>query len=158
MRVGHKLDDAQKIFVVQRLACFDGPRRVASLVKEAFGVAITPQAVECYDPGTRAGRSLAQRWRKLFEETRAAYLADTAAAGVAHKRVRLDRLDRMAERAENMGALKLAAELLEQAAKEMGGAYERRGSAAAGEGDDGGGAGGVTVNVTIRQFGDDDGA
>jgi len=148
MRVGHKLDDEQKTFVVQRLACFESARRVAALVKDEFSVTVTPQAVECYDPTTRAGRNLAARWRMLFDETRKTYLSDTATVGIAHQKVRLARLDRMAAKAEDMGALALSADLLAQAAKEVGGMFERRG--AGGEEDSGGGA--PTVNVVIRQL------
>lgn len=152
MARNHKLDDAQKTFVVQQLACFEGARTVADALKSEWGVVVTPQAVECYNPTTRAGSRLARRWRDLFAETRAAFLADTAAVGVAHKRVRLTRLDRMAERAERMGNLALAADFLAQAARETGGMYERRGlSVSAGAGDDDG-DGGVTVNVVIRQL------
>lgn len=153
MARNHKLDDAQKTFVVQQLACFEAARTVADALKSEWGVVVTPQAVECYNPTTRAGSRLARRWRDLFAETRAAYLADTAAVGVAHKRVRLTRLDRMAERAERMGNMALAAELLAQAAREVGGAFERRGlSVAADAGGDDDGGDGVTVNVVIRQL------
>lgn len=143
------LTDEQKTYVVQCLAVFQTPSVVVKGIKAEWGVAITPQAVECYDPTKRAGRALAKRWRALFEETRARFLEDTASVGIAHRVVRLATLQRLADRAESMGALKLAAEMCERAAKEMGGAYDRNGDEE---------RGGVSVNVTINRLcGDDDG-
>jgi hypothetical protein len=152
MRPGHKLTDEQKTFVVQRLACFDSPALVVRALKEEFGATLTAQAVECYDPTKRAGRNLAKRWKTIFEVTRNRFLADTASIGVAHPAVRLARLQRLADRAESAGAIKLAAELLEQAAKETGGMYQRSAGAGSDTGDASGG--GVTVNVTIKRFGE----
>lgn len=120
------LDDAQKTFVVQSLACFDAPSVVAKALREEFGVAIAPQSIEAYDPTKRAGWNLSEKWRLLFEETRQAFLKDTSAIGASHRAVRVRVLDRMARRAEEMSNLALAAALLEQAAKEMGDAFTNR--------------------------------
>ena len=120
------LSDEAKTFVVQSLACFDAPSVVAKAVKEQFGVAITRQSVEFYDPTKRAGADLSECWRSLFEATRVAFIADTAAIGVAHRATRLRRLERLIERAELQGATALAAQLLAQAAKEVGDVYTNR--------------------------------
>ena len=79
---------------------------------------ITAQAVEAYDPTKRAGRHLGARWRTVFDARRAAFLA--------HKSVRLRELDRLFHRASRISNLALAAALLEQTAREMGGAYTNR--------------------------------
>ncbi|AHD00467.1 DUF2280 domain-containing protein [Leisingera methylohalidivorans] len=121
-----KLTNEQKTYAVQALACFDSPSTVAKALKEDFGVQITPQAIECYDPNKRAGRDLAQKWRAIFEETRKAFLEDTSQIGISHRAVRLRTLQRMAEKAETMGNMMLAKDLLEQAAKEVGNAYTNR--------------------------------
>lgn len=118
-----KLTDAARAFVVQQLAMYDKPSVVAASVKQEFGITLTAQAVEFYDPTKRAGAKLHERWKKLFEETRKAFLADTAEVGISHKVVRLRALDRMSAQAEKQGNLQLAASLHEQAAKEMGDAY-----------------------------------
>ncbi len=68
--------------------------------------------------------------------TRAAFLADAATIGIAHRAVRLRTLGRLADRAEAMGNLALAAEILEQAAKEVGNAFTNKREVA---GDDKGG-------------------
>lgn len=121
-----KLNNEVRTFIVQALACFDGPSAVMKAVKDEFGIAITRQSIECYDPNKRAGRGLADRWRLIFEETRAAFLEDTGKIGISHRAVRLRALQRMAEKAETQGNMVLASSLLEQAAKEMGGAFTNR--------------------------------
>lgn len=118
-----RLKAEHKIFIVQRLACFDLPSVVAAAVKEEFGVDVSRQAIEAYDPTKRASKSLSDKLRKLFEETRKSFLDDTSGIAISHKAVRLRTLQRMAEKAENMGNIMAAKDLLEQAAKEMGGAY-----------------------------------
>ncbi|MEW2911421.1 DUF2280 domain-containing protein [Leisingera sp. JC11] len=120
------LTNEQKTYAVQALACFDSPGTVAKALRVEFGVEITPQAVEGYDPNKRAGRKLADKWRAIFEETRKAFLEDTSQIGISHRAVRLRTLQRMADRAETMGNMMLAKDLLEQAAKEMGGSYTNR--------------------------------
>ncbi|MBG6211696.1 hypothetical protein IWQ49_006387 [Labrenzia sp. EL_126] len=112
--------------VVQLLACFDSPTMVAKTIKEEFGVKISPQAVEAYDPNKVAGRALSQRLRILFEKSREAFLEDTSGIGVSHKAVRLRSLQRMSDKAEGQGNMVLAANLLEQAAKEVGEAYTNK--------------------------------
>lgn len=118
-----KLSDEARTFVVQALACHDAPSVVTAALKKEFGVSITPQGVEAYDPTKRAGRKLAMKWRVLFEATRKAFLEDQTAVAVSHRVVRLRALQRMADKAETMGNIALAAQLLEQAAKETGNAY-----------------------------------
>jgi hypothetical protein len=118
-----KLSEEARAFVVQALACHDAPSTVAEALRKEFGVSIKPQSVEAYDPTKRAGRHLSQKWRALFEETRKRFLEDQSAIAVSHRVVRLRALQRMATKAEDMGNLSLAKDLLEQAAKEVGDAY-----------------------------------
>lgn len=118
-----KLTDAARAFVVQQLAMWEPPSAVVAAVRQEFGVTLTAQAVEFYDPTKRAGAKLHERWKTLFHETRKAFTEDSAEIGISHKTVRLRALQRMANQAEKQGNLALAASLLEQAAKEMGDAY-----------------------------------
>lgn len=121
-----KLDDVARAFIVQSLACFDVPSVVVAAVKKEFGIEVSAQAVEAYDPTKRAGRNLSVKWSSLFEMARAEFLKDTQRIAISHRPVRLRALQRMAEKAEGMRNLALAAQLLEQAAKEMGEAYTNR--------------------------------
>lgn len=123
---GQKLPDDAKVFVVQALACYDPPSVVAAAVKQEWGVEITPQGVECYDPTKRAGRQLSQKLRLLFEETRKTFRENTAEIGIANRAVRLRMLERLAMKAEKQGALGLAAQLLKQAAEEVGDVYTNK--------------------------------
>lgn len=120
------LPDEVKTSIVQQLACFDPPSSVVKAIKEEFDLVVTPQQVEAYDPGKRAGRSLSEEYRSLFAATREAFLADTAAIGISHKVVRLRTLARLAEKAERVGNMALVASLLEQVAKECGDAFTNK--------------------------------
>jgi hypothetical protein len=121
-----KLSDEVKTFIVQALACFDSPSIVAANVKKEFGEEISRQLVESHNPTKKAAFGLAAKWRALFEETRKAFLEDTAAIAISHRAVRLRTLQRMAEKAEDKGNMVLTASLLEQAAKEVGESYTNR--------------------------------
>lgn len=137
-----KLTDEVKTFIVQALACFDSPSFVSAAVKKEFGVEASRQLVESHDPNKKAASGLAPKWRALFEETRKAFLEDTAGIAISHRAVRLRALQRMAEKAETSGNMVLAASLMEQAAKECGNAYTNKRELT--------GAGGEPVEVVHR--------
>lgn len=118
-----KLDDRVKQFIVQALACYDTPTQVAAAVKEEFGLTITRMHVQTYQPGTAAGRDLSKRWRDLFDATRKAFLEDAASVPIAQQSYRLRRLQQLHDLAAARNNAQLAAALLEQAAKEVGGAF-----------------------------------
>lgn len=118
-----KLDDGVKTFIVRGLACYDTPSQVAAAVKEEFGLTLTRMQVALYDPATHAGRDLSKKWRAIFAETRKQFLESIARIPIAHQTYRLRQLHRMFERAAATGNAQLAAQLLEQAAKEVGGAF-----------------------------------
>lgn len=120
------LKDEVKAFVVQALACFDTPSQVVLAVKENFGIEVTRQQCEAYDPTKYVGRSLHVKWKTLFEDTRARFREQTADIPIANRAYRLRALGRMAEKAENMKNMALTAQLLEQAAKEVGDVYVNR--------------------------------
>jgi hypothetical protein len=123
---GEELPWALKRFIIQRLACFDTPSQVAAAVLKDFGVSLTRQRVHYYDPTKKLGQGLAEDLRAQFFETRKAFLEDIDGIGIANKAVRLRRLDRMAQRAEDSRDWTTAAALMEQAAKEMGGAFTNK--------------------------------
>lgn len=121
-----KLNDEARAFVVCALASFDAPSIVAAAVRKEFGLTITPQSVEAYDPTKRAGRKLSDKWKQLFEQARKTFLEDTSSIPISHRAARLRALSRMATKAEDVGNMALAAQLIEQAAKEVGGAFTNR--------------------------------
>lgn len=120
------LRDEVKAFVVQALACFDTPSQVVASVKERFGLEVTRQQCEAYDPTKYVGRNLHVKWQILFNDTRKRFREETAEIPIANRAYRLRALGRMAEKAENMKNMALTAQLLEQAAKEVGDVYVNR--------------------------------
>ncbi len=122
-----KLDDEQKLFVVQCLAMHDTPSEVAEKVKEEFGVEIDRRHAQCYDPTKFAGRHLADKWVQTFFATRKSFLENVSSIPIANAAVRVRRLEHLfVKHAGKRGNPKLAQEVLEQAAKETGGAYTNR--------------------------------
>ena len=115
-----------KRFIVNGLAMFDTPSQVSAAVKEEFGVDVSRQAVEGHDPTKHAGKSLAPKWREMFEAARAGFITDATQVPIAHRSTRLRALYRMAQGAERKGNVVLAAQLHKQAAEEMGNAYTNR--------------------------------
>ena len=121
-----RLPDRVKSAVVCALACFDSPSIVAAVVRKDFDVAVSPQAVEAYDPTKHAGRNLSAKWREMFERTRAAFVTEIGKIAISHRAVRLRALDRMARRAEESGNLSLAVQIIVEAAKECGDVHTNR--------------------------------
>lgn len=56
----------------------------------------------------------------MFEETRSAFLQQTGSIAISHRTVRLRALQRLVDKAEEQGNFPLVAQLLRQAAEEMG--------------------------------------
>lgn len=121
-----KLSDEQQTFVVQSLACFETPTDVAEAVRKEFGVEITKQSIEAYDPNKLAGKNISDKWRAIFEETRSQFLTNTSEIAVSHRAVRLRILQRMVSQTEKSKNYQLTAQLLEQAAKECGNAFSNK--------------------------------
>jgi hypothetical protein len=116
---GSRLPDEIKRYIVSCNACYRPPSVVAKSVSEFFGVTVTRQQVELYDPTKSLGRSLSLKWKEHFARTRVQYLAEMDDIGLAHATVRLHALDRMCQSAEDKGNYALAAQLIEQAAQEV---------------------------------------
>jgi hypothetical protein len=119
-----KLTEDVQAFIVQQLACFLTPSQVAAAVSEEFGVEIGRQQAWKYNP--ERNPELAPKWRAMFDATRAAFVAETAQIGIAHRAYRLRRLESYLHRAEETKRYGLAAQLLKQAAEEVGGAYTNK--------------------------------
>nr|DAU69617.1 MAG TPA: protein of unknown function DUF2280 [Caudoviricetes sp.] len=115
-----------KAFIVQSVACFDTPSQVVESVLKEFGIQITRQQVEQNDPTKISGKGLAQKWVDLFNRTRDRFLNEIYDIPIANKAYRLRVLQRMSTTAEGMKNLGMTAQLLEQAAKEVGDAYSNK--------------------------------
>ena len=121
------LSDVHRIFLIREMACYSSPGEAADALKEIYGVEITPQGAQYYNPETRIGRELAKKWVSLFETTRAAFLKHiTEEVPEAHKAVRVRELARASRRFKRSGNYVAMADMFERIAKEMGNVHTNR--------------------------------
>lgn len=120
-----KLAENVKDFIVRELASYSTPSQVVELVKQNFGLTVTRQQVFEYDP-TTTRNAVGKKRRALFEKARKAFLENVNDIPIASRAVRLKKLNRLVETAEDKGAMNLAAQLIEQAAKEVGDVFTNR--------------------------------
>ncbi|EMM3407749.1 DUF2280 domain-containing protein [Klebsiella pneumoniae] len=115
-----------RAFIIQELACFDTPSQIVESVQKEFKVQVTRQQVASHDPTKAAGKGLAKKWVDLFNELRDRFLNEISDIPIANKAYRLRVLQRMSTTSENMKNIGMTAQLLEQAAKEVGEAYSNK--------------------------------
>lgn len=142
------LNGAVKVFIVERLACFDTPTEVQKAVKQAFGVDVSLPQLTAYNPNLAAGQRLSQVLKDVFDATRKRFLEDTSSIAISHKAYRFRVMERMLEKAEKAGNVAMVAQLLEQAAKEEGGAFTNKQKL------EHAGKDGAPLTVVVRKFGD----
>ncbi len=129
MMTGHKgkLNDEQRSFLVEQIACFSTPQEAADALYQEFGVKVTPQNVEKYDHTKQAGKRCAQKWRALYIDTPEAFRKHIAnRVPHAEKAYRVLKLAKAADYYENAGNYMAMASMLEKVAKEIGNAYTNR--------------------------------
>lgn len=115
-----------KAFIIQSVACYDTPTQVVDNVLKEFGLKITRQQVEQNDPTKVSSKGLAKRWVDLFNATRDRFQSEISDIPIANKAYRLRVLDRMAANTEKVKNYGMTAQLMEQAAKEVGEAYSNK--------------------------------
>lgn len=120
------LSDDIKLFIVNRLACFDTPQEVADEVNEEFGIKIDRNQTSLYDPTKAKGKTLGKKYRAIFDSTRKKFLDEMAELPLAHASVRVRELTKMFNAAKKLNNRVMASQLLEQIAKETGGAYTNK--------------------------------
>ncbi|WP_142524148.1 DUF2280 domain-containing protein [Raoultella ornithinolytica] len=115
-----------KAAIVQMLACYDTLSIVVDAIQKDYGIRVTPQQVESHDPTKVSGKGLAKKWVDMFNTTRYRFLNEISDIPIANKAYRLRVLQRMSTTAENMKNIGMTAQLLEQAAKEVGDVYTNK--------------------------------
>lgn len=115
-----------KAFIIQSVACYDTPTQVVDNVLKEFGIKITRQQVEQNDPTKVSSKGLAKKWVDLFHSTRERFHNEISDIPIANKAYRLRVLDRMATNTEKVKNYGMTAQLMEQAAKEVGDAYSNK--------------------------------
>ena len=128
---GQRLNDEQKRFLVHHNACRCPLAEVARLFEAKFGFSISHSRIETYDLNKASGRCLKFEYRDLFYQVSAKFQEQVKEieflCPIASKWYRLDRLRELFEREHARGNWRQVAKILEQAAKEMGNMYARRG-------------------------------
>jgi hypothetical protein len=109
----------QKRFVVRALAEWNTPGQVVIMVKDRFGVVMSPQAVCKYNPTIDTGDGLSDELKKLFYASREHFVKHEEQLPMSHLALRLNRREQIYQQAIEKGDLKLAARMLEGAGKEM---------------------------------------
>lgn len=119
-----RLSNNQKCVIVTALARFRSPSEVVDLVKQEFGIDVSRQQVDYYNPRTASSSDhLADRWRQLFREQRSRYLGSVQQVAIAHERYRLEQLQKILHERMKAGDHVTALKVLKQAAKERGRQY-----------------------------------
>ena len=72
----YKLSDAQREYIVRRLAAYDSPTAIQRDVRTRYGIEVSSQAIEQYDP-TRVP-ACGKRWAGLFYTVRKDRIASEA--------------------------------------------------------------------------------
>jgi hypothetical protein len=121
------LTDIHRSFIVQQVACFLSPSETAAAVNEEFGLTVSRQAVERYDPAKRAGQRMAKRWKELFAFARQAFLDEVSdSVPLAHRSVRIKELAAAANLFKKQKNYIAMANMLERIAKEIGSVHTNR--------------------------------
>lgn len=140
-----RLKDKHKTFIVKQLACYTSVGEVQEALKTEFSVEASKDQVSRYNPTTINGQKLAKDLKLLFKTARMEYLEDIQKHEIAKKGWRLGELQKMVEKLIDKGNYALAAQLIEQGAKEVGGIFE-------GKNNDNTGGDGTTINAYIQQI------
>jgi hypothetical protein len=93
--------------------------------KDEFGLDLPKPHALAYNPGGANYRG-SPKWHDLFDRERRSFLDNVSAIGIANKTVRIRRLGQLCVIAMERRNVKLAADLMEQAAKEMGEVFTNR--------------------------------
>ena len=117
-----KLTQAVQQFIVEQLAFYKSPSQIVELVREEFEVQVSRQLVRTYNP-IQSPR-LAKQWSAIFEATRKRFLETVADIPIANQAYRLNEIQSLYLGAGRNAGLKK--ELLEHAAKEVGGMFTNR--------------------------------
>lgn len=114
------LSDKVRAEIVTRLAMYDTCSQIHGDLAER-GIHVTHQAISRYNPSY--DDRLGQKWVRLFTETRDQFHKEMMDEPIAQRAYRLRQLHKQYLKADAAGQIPLAAQILEQAAKEVGGIF-----------------------------------
>lgn len=117
------LKSKHKSFIVIKLACYDSSTEIQQDFEEEYGFKPALNQISYYNPENIQSSNLAQKWRDLYSETRKRFNEEISSIPIANQAYRLKKLQRNMQKLEEMRNYKAANETIEQAAKEVGGAF-----------------------------------
>lgn len=122
-----KLPDDVRAFIVMSYARFALTRDIHKAVMDEFGLDVDSKTLcnHMLDRPSRAAE-MGARWVALFNETRAAFREQVEAIPITNPAYRLSKMQRYFDILDSKDAIGPAMSVLEQAAKEAGGAFTNR--------------------------------
>ncbi|KCW22991.1 hypothetical protein J724_4145 [Acinetobacter baumannii 1064293_46] len=121
-----RLNKRVKLYIVRSLATYETPSETARGVQEEFGITVTKQQCEAYDPTKKTGQDLSEEFKTEFYRVRKEMNDNLSAIPIANIAYRLKRLQRFIDHEQFKENPVIVPSLLEQAAKEDGGLYTNR--------------------------------
>lgn len=122
-----EISDPMRAVIVSQLAMYAANSEVRDYMKEEFDVEVSAMTVARHNPQNKASEGyLRKEFVDLFWTMRENFQRGLEDCGIVWKAYRLRKLDEMMRKAKLAGNFDLAARLLEQAAKEVGGMFDQR--------------------------------
>ena len=121
-----RLNKRVKLYIVRSLATYETPSETARGVQEEFGINVTKQQCEAYEPTKKTGQDLSEELKEEFYRVRKEMNNNLSAIPIANIAYRLKRLQRFIDHEQFKDNPVLVPSLMEQAAKEVGGLYTNR--------------------------------
>ncbi|WP_375038611.1 DUF2280 domain-containing protein [Acinetobacter sp. RW6] len=121
-----RLNKRVKLYIVRSLATYETPSETVKGVQEEFGITVTKQQCEAYDPTKKTGQDLSEEFKTEFFRVRKEMNDNLSAIPIANIAYRLKRLQRFIDLDQFKENPVIVPSLLEQAAKEVGGLYTNR--------------------------------
>jgi hypothetical protein len=117
-----ELSEELKHEVVRRLASFVGAADIVRWLKEEHELETSWHQITAYDP-TKPFYRAGDKWVIIFQETRKGYIEDQLSQPIANGGYRLGEMQKHYDSAVKRKNIGQALEILERAAKEVGGLY-----------------------------------
>ena len=120
------LNQKHKLFIVRSLAQWNTPTETVELVQQEFGITISRQQCEAYDPTKRTGQNLSKVLADEFYKTREQFRKNTDEMPLANLAVRLRHYENLLNNPQNKRNPILQLTILKQVAKDVGGQFTNR--------------------------------
>ena len=120
------LNQKHKLFIVRSLAQWNTPTETVELVQQEFGITITRQQCEAYDPTKRTGQNLSKVLADEFYKTREQFRKNTDEMPLANLAVRLRHYENLLNNPQNKRNPILQLTILKQVAEDVGGKYTNK--------------------------------